>query len=333
MPQTSKLEEKVTTISVGKKKISAAQLGRIGVLMGGYSSEREISLKSGNAIIKALKEAGCDVHPIDITCRRENEIANLIKEAKIDVAFIALHGCLGEDGTIQTILENLSIPYSGSGVKASQLAINKITTQAILKQKGIPIAENLILRNTDEIGPNQILEKLKLPVVVKPACEGSSIGVTVVFEKENLALALQNAFRYGKEVLIERYIKGREFTVGIFDGKALPIVEVVPKNQVFDFSAKYTLGMTKYIVPAQIAAAVAQNMQTIGLQAHQALGCRHFSRIDMMLEDETKPYVLEVNTIPGFTATSLLPKAAQAVGIDFTQLCLQMIRLAYGQKE
>ena len=310
------------------------QPGLIGVLMGGYSSEREISLKSGQAIAKALKEAGCQVNAIDIPFKDEEKILDVIHKAKIDVAFIALHGSLGEDGRIQDFLEKSHVPYVGSGVAASRLAINKARTQALFKTAGIPVAEHLILESFSIDRLSRVLKTFSFPVVVKPACEGSSIGVTIVFEKENLEVALKEAFRYGSDVLVEQYIKGREFTVGILNEAPLPVVEICPANPFFDFKAKYfSQGQTQYIVPAKIDDKLAKMMQSIALKAHQILNCRHFSRVDMMLDEDLNPYVLEVNTIPGFTETSLLPKAASAAGINFTQLCLKLIQLAYGQKK
>ena len=308
-------------------------LDHIGVLMGGYSSEREISLKSGKAVLDALQAAGYRASGLDLTAREEERILETIQTAAIDVAFIALHGRLGEDGTIQSILERAAIPYPGSGVAASRLAINKAKTQSLLKAKGIPVADFAVVINEAALDIAKILQNLTLPLVVKPACEGSSIGIVVVREKENLEVALREAFRYGNEVLVERYLPGKELTVGILGNGALPVVEICPKNKFFDFTAKYQPGMTDYVVPAAIPRETAILAQQAAWAAHEALGCEDFSRVDIILDENGSPHVLEVNTIPGFTATSLLPKAARAAGLDFTELCLKLIRSAYEKKK
>ncbi len=311
--------------------------GTIGVLMGGVSSEREISLKSGKAVTEALLAAGHSVKPLDITFADGKRIARFIRDARIDVAFIALHGKLGEDGTIQSILESLKIPYPGSGTKASRLAFNKATTQKLLKNNGLPVADFKIWSEDKEGNIHEEGGTFKnlngFPVVVKPACEGSSIGVTIVHQKANFEVALRMAFRYGKEVLVERFIRGREMTVGILDEEALPVIEILPQSGFFDFTAKYQPGLTEYIVPAAIDERLSKDIQEISLKAVRLLGCRHFSRVDLMLDEKHNPFILEVNTIPGFTATSLLPKAAKARGLDFTQLCLKLIELAYSERK
>ena len=310
------------------------KFGKIGVLMGGYSSEREISLKSGKAVYQALQGQKCEVSALDIDCRDEQKIAELIRSAHMDVAFITLHGCLGEDGTIQSILEKMGVPYTGSRPEAHRLAIDKTITQKIFREHGIPIPEHKVISKDERVPINEIWNCFKgVPVIVKPACEGSSIGVTVVREENDLQSALDQAFQYGPYVLVERYIDGRELTVGILNEQALPIVEIRPKNNFFDFTAKYQKGMSEYIVPAPIPEPVARKIQTLAVRGHVALGCRHLSRVDVILDERLNPFFLEVNTIPGFTSTSLLPMAAQCVGINFDQLCIQLIELAYGKKE
>ena len=303
------------------------QFGRIGVLMGGYSSEREISLKSGKGIFEALKGCGCNVIAIDITATEKEKIFSEIKESKIEVAFIALHGALGEDGTIQSILENARIPYTGSGVAASRLAINKVLTQKCLQEKGVPVPPFLIVRKED-LG--SIENKIKgFPVFVKPSSQGSSIGISLVEGPGGLKAALGEAFKYDEEVLVDRYIEGKELTVGILDQNVLPVIEIRPTHKFFDFSAKYQSGMTDYIIPAEITSDVAKCVQEIALKAHLALGCLDMSRVDVMLDKKNNPFVLEINTIPGFTTTSLLPKAAKAAGMNFSELCLKLVELAY----
>ena len=308
--------------------------GTIGVLMGGYSSEREVSLKSGKAVSQALQEQGCDVRALDINVKDEREIFDLIKNTRIDIAFITLHGRLGEDGIIQGILEKAKIPYTGSGVQASQLALDKTLTQKILKDNGIPIPSNRIVAQGSHLDVDEIWNALNnAAVIIKPACEGSSIGITVVQHKEDFKSALDQAFRYGPKALIEQYINGRELTVGVLAEKALPIVEIRPKSGFFDFTSKYQKGMSEYIVPAEIPNDVAVKIQALALKAHRALKCRHLSRVDLILDKNMNPFFLEVNTIPGFTATSLLPMAAKSAGMNFNQLCLTLVKLAYEQKK
>ena len=311
-----------------------SQLGHIGILMGGCSSEREISLRSGEAVYTALKERGCQVTKIDISTDDEEAILRLLKESLIQVAFITLHGRLGEDGRIQAILEKVGLPYTGSGVEASQRSLNKILTQDLLMKKQIPVPEYKVVRQEDHCSGDLLFEQFNgSPFVVKPASEGSSIGITIVRKKEETQPALALAFKYGEEVLVERFISGRELTVGILGQEALPVIEIKPKEAFFDFHAKYQAGTTEYLIPAPISQDMAARIQTIALQAHRALGCRHLSRVDVILDEQHQPFVLEINTIPGFTKTSLLPKAAAARGISFPDLCLKLTRLAYETKK
>jgi D-alanine-D-alanine ligase len=309
-----------------------ADLGHIGVLMGGCSSEREISLKSGKAIYTALNEIGCKVCGLIIESQDEKDIVNLISQAHVDVAFIALHGKFGEDGEIQAILERMGIPYTGSGVEASQRAIDKTTTQTLLKENGVPVSDFIVISKKDKKSFSQVEKIKKFPVVVKPAKEGSSIGINIAQQKKDLDKAIEAAFEYGGKVIVERYIKGKEMTVGILAGEALPIVEIKTKAKFFDFQAKYQSNTNEYIVPAEIPEKVAQKMQQIALKANQVIGCSDFCRIDFILDAKNNPFVLEINTIPGFTATSLLPKAAAVAGYTFPALCLKIIQLAYAKK-
>jgi len=308
-------------------------LGTIGVLMGGYSSERDISLKSGHAVAESLTRAGCLVLPLDINVRERDQIKNSIERAHVKVGFITLHGALGEDGTIQSILEELGIPYTGSGVAASVRAFNKIETQNILQTRGLPVPKFCAVRQGSE-DIERIAGVLQaFPLVVKPACEGSSIGVTFARRKEDLPAALAEAFRYGPDAIVEAFIPGRELTVGILDREALPIVEIRPQKQFFDFQAKYQKGMTDYLVPAPLPEGLAHSIQRIALEAHQAVGCEAYSRIDLRLDPDNKPFILEINTTPGFTETSLFPKAARQAGMEFSDVCLRLIALAYGKKK
>jgi len=313
---------------------SADQYGRVGVLMGGVSSERAISLKSGNAIVKALDRQGLDVLSLDIVNDDHDKIARCLKNADINIAFIALHGRLGEDGVIQSILEKENIPYTGSGINASRLAYNKAITQNLFKKNNINIPSYVTLSKGNQIDAEAVVGALGVtPFIVKPACEGSSIGITLVAKEDELDAAVQSAWHYDDTVLIEKCIQGRELTVGILGTDALPVVEVYPKHHFFDFESKYTKGASEYIVPAEISESAAEELQSIALRAHQILGCEDFSRIDFMIDNDQRYYVLEINTIPGFTSTSLLPKAAAHYGLSFDQLCIQITELAYGKKE
>ncbi|MCM8779620.1 MAG: D-alanine--D-alanine ligase [Candidatus Omnitrophica bacterium] len=301
------------------------EFGKIGVLMGGPSAEREISLKSGKAVYKALSEAGFEVLAIDIVSDNPQLNAKILEESKIDVAFIALHGAFGEDGLIQSILENLDIPYTGSGPRASSLAMDKVASRRIFQESGLSVPKYVEIRDRDY----ELNNTLSPPLVVKPVSNGSSIGLSIVEEASDLARALEIAFSLDKRVIVEEYIAGREFTVGILDKAALPVIEIKPRNKFFDFEAKYKAGMTDYIVPAEIPQDLSLRAQDAGLAAHRALGCNGFSRVDMILGQDEKFYILELNSIPGLTETSLLPKAAGAIGIDFLKLCTILIEAAY----
>lgn len=306
----------------------------IGVLMGGCSSEREISIKSGKGAVKALTESGCKVSAVELKTENRDDVIALLKQAKIDIAFITLHGRFGEDGKIQEILESIDLPYTGSGSKASHIAMNKILTYETLKKNNIRVPQYLVF----EKSATGIVEKVKAafgakPIVVKPSSEGSSFGITIVVDYVDLPKAISDAFSYGSEIIVEGYIKGKELTAGILGNKLLPVVEIRPKNFFFDFTAKYQSGMTEYIVPAEINLSVAQQIQQIAWKVHQSIGCRHLSRVDFILDEQNTPWALEINTIPGMTATSLLPKAAAAAGINFNELCLTLARLAYERKD
>ena len=310
------------------------QCGRVGVLMGGTSSERDISLQSGKAIVSALDRQGFDVFPLDIVDSDQDKIALHLRESNMDVAFIALHGCLGEDGVIQFLLEKVGIPYTGSGIDANRCAFNKAITQNLFKKNNISIPSYVTLSKGDPLDVERVMSAVGVfPLIVKPACEGSSIGITLVEREDQLDDALRSAWNYDPVVLIEKYIQGRELTVGILGADALPVVEICPKASFFNFEAKYTKGKTEYIVPAQIPDDMTQELQRVALYAHQLLGCADFSRVDFMVDADQKHYVLEINTIPGFTLTSLLPKAALAYGLTFDQLCFQLTEFAYGKKE
>lgn len=300
-------------------------LGRIGVLLGGPSNEREISIKSGTAVYDALLSLGLDavcIDPKDTVSAKED-----ILKAKIDIAFIALHGRFGEDGTIQAILEEIGIPYTGSGPKASGLALNKISSKEIFQSNGIPVPGWRVLRRPFKA--EDILKERSFPFVVKPANEGSSIGLSIVETTAELIPAIDTALSYDDEILIEEYIPGEDITVGILDDEPLPVVHIKPKAKFYSFQAKYTPGMSEYIVPARFSDDIIEQALQLGRLAHHLLGCRAFSRVDMRLDKrDNRVKVLEVNSIPGLTSQSLLPKAAAAAGIGFPQMCLRMAESA-----
>lgn len=316
---------------IAKAGKSQNQFGRIGVLMGGPSTEREISLKSGKAVFENLKQLGLDVVALDIRTADPEENIKFLKAHKIDCAFIALHGRFGEDGQVQEILDTLKIPYTGSGKLASRLAMDKIASRRILEVYGLAVPRYKVVHKLSYRSYLKSSNGFIFPAVVKPATHGSSIGLTIIDKKEDLENALETAFNFDEHALIEEYIGGREVTVGILDNRPLPVIEIVPRGRFFDYEAKYTAGLTDYIVPAKLEQSVARKIQSVALRVHQLLGCSGFSRADMILSEKNIPFVLELNTIPGFTRTSLFPKAARVLGIEFGQLCLELIRLAYGK--
>ncbi len=296
--------------------------GRIGVLAGGPSSERDISLKSGKVVYSALLRKGCDAIFLDVW----EDIYDIIKNNKIDIAFITLHGRFGEDGTVQKILEELGIPYTGSGPAASKLALDKIAAKEIFKQNKIPTPTYTVLdRNSFVL---EDIRQFSLPVVVKPQLEGSSIGLSVVKEVAALERAITEASQYGSKIILEEYIDGRELTVGILNDEPLPVIEIVPKRGIYDYTAKYDDPHTRYLVPAPIDEDLSIKAKEFAKRSHLSLGCRSYSRVDMMMDRMSNIFVLEVNTIPGMTERSLLPKAAQASGLDFDGLCIKLIENA-----
>ncbi len=310
------------------------KIGRIGVLMGGISTERKISLKSGSAVYESLWSQGLEVTGIDIREPDYEHIKKVICSKNVDLIFITLHGKLGEDGQVQSICEELGVPFTGSGCQASRLAFNKVLTQSLLIENNVVVPEFRVLDMSQVVDIEAVVEQFeRFPLVVKPACEGSSIGVSIVQNIGELLSAIDEAKAYGREIMVERYIDGREVTVGILDQTPLDVIEIRPGNQFFDFKSKYQSGQTGYVIPAEIPLEVRHLLQETALKVHTVLGCQHLSRVDFRLDENLKPYVLEINTIPGFTQTSLLPKAAAHVGISFDQLCLTLTELAYGKKK
>jgi D-alanine-D-alanine ligase len=300
---------------------------RVGVLMGGWSSEREISLSSGRNVLAALQRLGIDAVGIDVG----RDFPDRIRDARIDIAFIILHGKPGEDGTIQGFLELLGIPYTGSGVEASAIGIDKIVSKRLFEADGIPTPAWVALQAADDLPARLALarERLGLPVIIKPRYEGSSVGMEIIRSPDRLEPAARATLEKFGDLLIEKFIPGMIATVGILDEQPLPILELVPRRREFyDYKAKYTAGETEFILPARLAPAVAAEVQSLALKCHRTLNCRGFSRVDAVIEDNERPLFLEVNTLPGLTDISDLPAAAAHVGISFDQLVLRILESA-----
>jgi len=295
---------------------------KVGVLMGGVSSERDISLISGHEAALALKRKGIDVCEIDITTRDKESIKVLLGSHSIDVAFIALHGEFGEDGQIQAILDDLNIPYTGSDPYSSRLAMDKIASKFKFLSINIPTPGFFVLEK------NEFDETIKLPKVIKPYYSGSSLGISIVKDKDELKAGIKNALDVNDRILVEDYIEGRELTVGILGEQALGVVEIVPKRQYYDFRAKYEDDQTSFKAPADLEDFIREKVISTALSAHRVLGCRHFSRVDIRLSRDGTPFVLEVNSIPGLTKHSLLPLSAKVKGIAFDGLIIKMVQLA-----
>jgi len=296
---------------------------KIGVLYGGLSAEREVSLKSGAAVHQALVAQGYNSVAIDAA----RNLADILRQENIEVAFIALHGRYGEDGCVQGLLELMQIPYTGSGVLASALAMHKLYSKQTFAASGILTAPFCCYRRGETVTLSGL--PFGLPVVVKPVQEGSSVGVSIVKEERQLSAALELAFLHDDEILVEQYIKGQEVQVGIINDRAVGAIEIVPKNEFYDFEAKYTPGMAEHIFPAQLAPALYDKALQVGLAAHLALGCKGYSRVDLLVTDSGDCYVLEVNTLPGMTALSLLPEIAEkGAGMSFEALVSQIIEAA-----
>lgn len=282
--------------------------------MGGLSAEREVSLRSGEACLNALFANGYNAAAIEVG----RDLPTKLREKGIEVAFIALHGRYGEDGAVQGMLELMGIPYTGSGVLASALAMNKVFAKKVFSASGLTVASYLVLHRGERL--NLSTSDFSLPVVIKPSQEGSSVGVGIVRTEAQIEAALELAFKYDKDILVEQFIQGSEVQVGIVGDKALGAIEIVPKNEFYDFEAKYTPGMAEHIFPARLAEDIYRKVLQDALKAHEALGCSDYSRVDFLVTEQGECYILEVNTLPGMTSISLLPEIAQGVGINFEDL-------------
>lgn len=329
---------------------------RITVLLGGDSPERDVSISSGMGVIEALRSRGHDASPLDpavpswapaghmkIGEAPPSDLPVLPPEQALDwlrspllreadAAFVALHGGAGEDGTVQALLESVRVSYTGTGVLGSALSMNKDRSKALFGEAGVQTADHLLIRTGDADARTsleaEVGELFGFPVVVKPNDQGSSVGFGFVREPGELARAVETASRYSNEVLVEKYIAGREMTVAILDGEPLPVVEIIPEGGFYDYKRKYTKGTSRYVAPAEIAPLVAERFQREALLAYQSICCRDYARVDFRMDESGGPYCLEVNTLPGMTGLSLVPMAARAAGIDFEELVERICLMA-----
>ncbi|MDD3654063.1 MAG: D-alanine--D-alanine ligase [Desulfotomaculaceae bacterium] len=306
---------------------------KIGVLMGGRSAERDVSLRTGEAIDQALRTKGYQSVKIDV----DFKIVERIKEERIELAFLALHGKYGEDGTIQGLLEMLDIPYTGSGVLASAMAMDKIVTKKILLLEGLTTPHFITINKKDLTSlaiPSimaRVSNEMGYPVVVKAPTQGSSIGLSIVKEERDLVAALELSFCYDSIAMIEQFVEGVEVTASVLgnsDPIALPLIEIWSSTGVYDYDAKYTAGMSEHIIPPRITEEKQIDIKNSAVSAFKALGCRGLARIDYIVDRQGKPYILELNTMPGMTATSLFPDAARAAGVQFAELIENIVKLA-----
>ncbi len=290
--------------------------------MGGMSSEREVSLMSGGAILKALRDLGYQAVSIDA----DETLSQRLREEKIEVAFIGLHGSLGEDGSVQGLLEMMRIPYTGSGILASALAMNKAVSRQIFQQNGLPVPRSVFLAQQPEGGMDPRKIPFPLPVVVKPCQEGSSVGVAIVSHARDFLPAVEKALGYGGGILVEEFIKGREIQVGILDEVALGAIEIKPKVEFYNYEAKYTDGLAEHLFPAPLPESEYRKALDLGYQAHRLLGCEGGTRVDLLYREPGEFFVLEVNTLPGMTPLSLLPEIAKGSGVPFPELVERILR-------
>lgn len=307
---------------------------RVAVLSGGSSLEREVSLRSGSRVADALADRGHHVERIDVDASMITRLTS--HSPPLDVAFLCLHGSAGEDGTVQSLLELLDLPYTGPDVLASSLAWNKPIAQGLFRRAGIAVPANVVLSQPAfrDMGAAAVIDRvaadLGTPLVVKPATGGSSLGLTIVEDPTRLPAAIVGAFSYADAVLIEQFIEGTEVAVSLLDGEPLPPVEIRPKEGAYDFAARYTAGATEFHVPARFDDDVRAACEDTATRAYAAIGARHVSRADLVVDTDGTPYLLELDTCPGLTETSLLPMGAQAAGLEFADLCERLVDLAMG---
>ena len=298
------------------------KFGKVAVLLGGKSAEREVSLKSGGMVLQALRSKGIEAHAFDPA---EKDV-DLLRRERFDRAFIALHGRFGEDGTMQDILEWLGIPYTGSGVLASALAMDKVRTKRMWQAEGLATAPYVVLDKDTDF--KAAAKKLGVPLFVKPASEGSSVGMSKVKRAGDLEEAFALAVNYDPVVIAEKFIDGPELTIAIVGERVLPIIKIETPREFYDYEAKYIANDTRYLIPCGLPAAKEKQIQALALKAFQALGCRGWARVDVMLDKRGRAYLLEINTSPGMTDHSLVPMAAKAVGISYEELCVRILEMA-----
>jgi D-alanine-D-alanine ligase len=300
--------------------------GRVALLMGGWSAERAISLKSGNAVLKALRAAGIDAHGIDV----DHHVAYALNEGGFDRVFIMLHGRGGEDGSMQGMLEVMGLPYTGSGVLGSALGMDKLRSKQIWQANGLPTPEYVVLESQQDC--EKALQQLGLPLIVKPVLEGSSIGMSKVEQGADMLAAWELAKSYGGKVIAERWITGREYTAAILNRRVLPMIRLETPRQFYDYVAKYESSDTRYICPCGLEQAHEQALADTMLAAFDAVGASGWGRVDFMLDKNDQPWLIEVNTVPGMTDHSLVPMAAKQAGLDFGQLVLEILGSCDGRK-
>lgn len=301
-------------------------IGRIGVVMGGTSAERDVSLRTGQAVARALEDAGCDVARVELGPGIDTVKA--IEAAKPEVVFLALHGRLGEDGCIQGLLEVLGVPYTGSSVLSSALAMDKLKSKELFRLHNVPTPPYYVFDGSTLADVEEVHGSFGFPVVVKPRREGSSFGITKATNLSELAKAIELAQTFDRSVLVERFIAGKEISVGILNGRVLGAIEIAPKSGMYDYHSKYTAGATEYFMPARLAPTRYRGVLNLAERAAEALDCSGAVRVDLLVTEGQNEYVLEVNTLPGMTPTSLLPKIAAEAGYGFSELCLAIVESA-----
>ncbi len=306
--------------------VDISTIGRVGVLFGGVSAEREVSLESGNAVLTALKASGIEAVAIEIDNNNANNIVQQITAANIDIAFIALHGGIGEDGRLQAVLDIMGIPYTGSDTQAAALAMNKLITKQVWQGIGLPTSPFVVLN--DQTNFQQVMSEFGAGVMVKPAHEGSSIGMTMAYTEQELLVAYGHAKKYDTAVIAEKLLPGEEYTVAILNGKALPAIKLETDHSFYDYEAKYIDNTTKYLCPCGLSDEKEKELQQLSLDAFNSLHCRGWGRVDVMVDDNNAFQLLEVNTVPGMTSHSLVPMSAKAAGYSFEALVIEILQEA-----
>lgn len=304
--------------SLKPKVTNPAAFGKVAVVLGGTSAEREVSLRSGGAVLAALKEMGVDAHAIDA----DASILRRLEEAECSRVFIALHGKGGEDGQLQGALETLGLPYTGTGVLGSALGMDKMRTKYLWRGLDLPTPDFVVVDSKESIA---VAQQMRMPVIVKPSTQGSSIGMAKVTDPRALPEACKNAQKFDPVVIVEQWITGKEYTASILDDQALPLIRLETPRAFYDYEAKYHSNDTRYICPCELPAEQEAAIQDLALQAFRALGCTGWGRVDVMCDAQGLPYFLEVNTVPGMTDHSLVPMAARAAGLTFGELCWKIL--------